>query len=867
MNEKINTVKGNTEKYKVTGMSCAACSARVERAVGSLDGVSECTVNLLTGDMSVKGDCTRDAVVAAVISAGYGVAEENDGSPDELSAVQNVETDRLLTRLIASVGFVLLLMYFSMGHMIGLPSPLWLSGNPLLSGLCQMLLAGIVMVINQDFFISGFKGLWHRAPNMNTLVSIGSMASFGYSFAMLIAMSRDIIDGGDGAKYLHDLYFESAAMILALITVGKLLESRAKGKTTDAIASLARLGSKTVTLITDDGEEIISVDKLKVGDVFIVRPGESIGTDGTVLSGESSIDESMLTGESMPRDISAGAAVCGGTVNTYGVITVRADKIGEGTVLAGIIRTVKDAAASKAPIAKLADRISAVFVPSVMLISLVTFIGWMIARGDIGYAIARAVSVLVISCPCALGLATPVAIMVGSGIGAKNGILYKTAEALEECGRIKTVVLDKTGTLTEGRPHVTDVFTADGVSENELLTLAYSLEYSSEHPLSRAVIDYAKNVCEPVPVSDFRAISGKGVAAKLGEDALYALSISAAAELIGEDKLPTEMLGAITAEAKTPLVFIKNSDYIGTIAVKDVLKPDAVSSISALKALGIRTVMLSGDNSATVSSVARAVGVDEAHAELLPEDKSAKMAEYMADGVTAMVGDGINDAPALTRANVGIAIGRGTDIAIESADVVILGNDLSEILDAVKIGRKTLLSIKENLFWAFIYNIIGIPLAAGFFGISLSPMIGAAMMSLSSFSVVMNSLRINLYKPMRLANSAPTVSDENSSEDFNKKTAENENSPDRCELLSTEGVENGNTAQDKEREAMTYVIKVSGMMCPHCEARVKKACEEISGVISAAASHTEGTVTVEAIRDVTEECRSAITSAGYDVVD
>ncbi len=845
MTENKTTENKTIEKYKVTGMSCAACSARVERAVGSLAGVDECTVNLLTGDMTVIGDATRDSVVAAVISAGYGVDAARSGNEHivrENSEIHSTGTRKILVRLGFSVGLVMILMYFSMGHMLGLPCPTWLVENPMLSGQCQMLLAGIVMMINQDFFISGFKGLIHRAPNMNTLVSIGSLASFGYSFAMLIAMSFDILGGGDGTVYLHELYFESAAMILALITVGKLLEQRAKGRTTDAIAALAGLRSKTAILLIDGTERTVSINDVKIGDIFVVRPGESIATDGEVVSGSSAIDESMLTGESMPRDISAGDLIYGGTLNTSGLITVRATKIGEGTVLAGIIATVREASATKAPIAKLADRVSAVFVPAVMALSLITFIGWMLAGRAVGYAIARAISVLVISCPCALGLATPVAIMVGSGVGARCGVLYKHASALEECGRVEIAVFDKTGTLTHGHPQVTDILARDGVGEDELMRIAASVEYGSEHPLARAVRDCYGDA-DIMRIAEFEAIGGKGVMALTDGVLTYGVSPAYAATLLGVDELPHDRISELSGEGKTPLVFIRNGEYIGTIAVSDTVKEDAVSSISAIKEMGIRTVMLSGDNEVAARAIADAIGIDECIAGVLPEGKEAVIRELMSEGKVAMIGDGINDAPALTRADVGIAIGRGTDIAIDSADVVLMGDSIGEVVDALKIGRRSLLNIKENLFWAFIYNCVGIPLAAGLFGLSLSPMVGAAMMSLSSFSVVMNALRLNLYKTSKKVQNLAT-----------------------CELLCTENDNKLPQNTEKEDEKMTVTLNVVGMMCPHCEARVKSMCEAIDGVVSAVPSHADGTVILEMTSDKTDECILAIKSAGYEII-
>ena len=832
------------EKYKVTGMSCAACSSRVERAVGGLEGVRSCSVNLLTGDMSVEGDVSCETVIAAVIKAGYGASHESGAKAPEAEKEKDTHTRALLLRLFVSLGLVTVLMYFSMGHMIGLPQ--MFGHNAMANGLCQMLLAALVMVINQRFFISGVKGLVRRSPNMDTLVSLGSLASFGYSFAMLIVMSYDILAGGDGMTYLHELYFESAAMILALITLGKMLESRAKGKTTDALKGLIALKGKYATLITDDGERVISVDEIKIGDVLAVRPGESIPTDSEVISGESSVDESMLTGESLPRDVLSGDTVYGGSINKSGYITVKAIKVGEGTVLANIIKMVRDASSTKAPIAKLADKVSAVFVPSVITISLITFVTWLLLGRELGFAVARAISVLVISCPCALGLATPVAIMVGSGVGAKHGVLFKTAASLEEAGRIKTVVLDKTGTITEGAPTVTDVVT-NGISTAELLTLARALEEKSEHPLAKAIVSYAdeKNAtkCE---IEGFKSLTGRGVYGKIGEKEVCALSFAAAYELLG-DSVPKDLADRFAEEGKTPVCFVHDGKYIGAIALSDTLKSDAKESVAILKSMGLKVVMLSGDNERTARAIAARVGIDEVIAGVLPDGKEEVIRSLMKDGKVAMVGDGINDAPALTKADIGIAIGRGTDIAIDSADVVLMRSTVMEVAYAIGIGRSTLRNIKENLFWAFVYNCVGIPLAAGVLGLSLNPMIGAAMMSLSSFSVVSNALRLNLWRPKKI--SISTIPCEENA---------------RFDAVNT--IENKNINKESENNTMQVVIKVEGMMCPHCEARVKKACEGIDGVTLATPSHAEGTVTLEMTRDAKSECEAAIVAAGYEVV-
>ena len=832
------------EKYKVTGMSCAACSSRVERAVGGLDGVRSCSVNLLTGDMSVEGDVSKETVIAAVEKAGYGAYHESGVEAPAGEKEKDTHTRALLLRLFVSLGLVTVLMYFSMGHMLGLPQIF--SHNAMANGLCQMLLASLVMVINQRFFISGVKGLIRRSPNMDTLVSLGSLASFGYSFAMLIVMSFDILAGGDGMAYLHELYFESAAMILALITLGKMLESRAKGRTTDALKGLIALKGKYATLLTDDGERVISVDDIKIGDVLAVRPGESIPTDCEVISGESSVDESMLTGESLPRDVLSGDTVYGGSINKSGYITVKAVKVGEGTVLAGIIKMVRDASSTKAPIAKLADKVSAVFVPCVMTISLITFVAWMLLGRELGYAVARAISVLVISCPCALGLATPVAIMVGSGVGARHGVLFKSAASLEEAGRIKTVVLDKTGTITEGAPTVTDVVPS-GISTAELLTVARALEEKSEHPLARAIVSYADEkgatLCE---IKDFKSLTGRGVCGKIGEKEVSALNFETAKDMLG-DSIPTDLADIFAKEGKTPVCFIHDGKYIGAIALSDTLKADARQSIATLNEMGLRVVMLSGDNERTARAIADKVGIDEVIAGVLPDGKEEVIRALMKDGKVAMVGDGINDAPALTKADIGIAIGHGTDVAIDSADIVVMRSTVMEVAYAIGIGRSTLRNIKENLFWAFIYNCVGIPLAAGVLGLSLNPMIGAAMMSLSSFSVVSNALRLNLWKPKKTHISAVPC-EENA----------------RIDTENT--VENNEVNEESENNIMQVVIKVEGMMCPHCEARVKKACEAIDGVTLATPSHTDGVVALEMSRDAKEECEAAIVAAGYEVV-
>ena len=822
-------------KYKVSGMSCAACSSRVERAVSQLEGVDSCSVNLLTGDMSVSGEVSVECVINAVKNAGYGAeAASVSRKTTENAEGESKKTEKkLLIRLLVSLSLTMIIMYLSMGHMIGL-SVGWLGSVQ--NATAQMLLAIVVMVINYRFFINGVKGAVHLAPNMDTLVSLGSISSFAYSLAVLIIMFMEENNGIDPSHRLHGLYFESAAMILALITLGKMLEARAKGKTTDAIRGLVNLGAKEAVILVDGKERRIDRELINVGDIMVVRPGESIPTDGVIAEGESLIDESMLTGESIPRDVFSGDKVYGGTLNTTGCLKVRASKVGEETVLASIIKMVKDASASKAPIAKIADKVSAVFVPTVLIIAALTFGGWMLAGRGVAYAIARGISVLVISCPCALGLATPVAIMVGSGVGARRGILFKNATALEESARVRIVVFDKTGTLTEGKSRVSEVVSD---REEEMLSVALSLESLSEHPLAFAVVSYAEDIgINKTTVSDFRALGGRGVYGKIGDHECYGVSVAYAAELceISDDIASRAQM--LAEEGKTPIVFIKDGECLGLIGVSDTLRADAKDSVKELRDSGIRVIMLSGDNERTAKAIAREAGIDEVIAGVLPDGKDAVIQELMKEGKVAMVGDGINDAPALTRADVGIAMGRGTDIAIDSADVVVMGQRVRDIPVALGIGRATLTNIRENLFWAFIYNSLGIPLAAGLFGLALSPMIGAAMMSLSSFSVVMNALRLNLWKPKT----------------FNDM-------PDKSNKMFT-----NNEIKQKENRKMTITIKVEGMMCPHCEARVKKACEAVEGVTIATPSHERGEVVVECVSDVCEACKKAITDAGYDVI-
>ena len=746
------------EQYNVTGMSCAACSARVEKAVKKVPGVTSCSVSLLTNSMGVEGTASPAAILSAVQEAGYGASPKNasasktsDASAD-LDALADRETPKLKRRLIASLGFLLVLMYFSMGHMMwGWPLPHWFDGNHVAMGLVQLLLAGIVMVINQKFFINGFKGLIHGAPNMDTLVALGSMASFVWSTYALFAMTRAQVDGNDELvmHYMMEFYFESAAMILTLITVGKMLEARSKGKTTDALKSLMKLAPKTATLVRDGAEVTVAIADVQKGDVFVVRPGENIPVDGVVLEGTSAVNESALTGESIPVDKAVGDKVSAATTNQSGFLRCEATRVGEDTTLAQIIKMVSDAAATKAPIAKIADTVSGFFVPAVISIAVVTTIVWLLLGHELGYALARGISVLVISCPCALGLATPVAIMVGNGLGAKNGILFKTAASLEAAGRTQIVALDKTGTITEGAPRVTDLLPAEGVTETELLTLAAALESRSEHPLAKAVLaDAEAKAITPPEVTDFAALPGNGLAAKLDGMDIYAGNAAFIQTKLTLPAALAQQAEKLASEGKTPLFFGGAGRLLGVIAVADTIKEDSPEAIRQLQNMGIRVVMLTGDNQRTADAIGRQAGVDEVIAGVLPDGKEAVIRQLQASGKVAMVGDGINDAPALTRADTGIAIGAGTDVAIDAADVVLMNSKLSDVPAAIRLSRATLRNIHENLFWAFIYNIIGIPLAAGLFipfGLTLNPMFGAAAMSLSSFCVVSNALRLNLF--------------------------------------------------------------------------------------------------------------------------
>ncbi len=819
------------EQYSVTGMTCAACSARVEKAVGALPGVDRCSVNLLTHSMGVEGTAPAAQIIAAVERAGYGAALK--GAPVTASTsdpLVDTTTPVLRRRLVASVGFLLVLMYISMGHtMWGWPLPGFLAENPIAIGLTQLLLTAIVMVINQRFFISGFAALIHGAPNMDTLVALGSAAAFGYSTYVLYAMTTAV----HAAHHLHDLYFESAAMILTLITVGKMLEAHAKGRTTDALRGLMELAPRTATLVVDGEEWTVPVEQVTVGAVFAVRPGETIPVDGVIIEGESAVDESALTGESVPVDKRVGDSVSAATLNRSGYLRCRATRIGEDTTLSRIIHMVEDAAATKAPIAKVADTVSGIFVPVVIGIAVVTLVGWLLAGQTIGFAIARGISVLVISCPCALGLATPVAIMVGSGVGARQGVLFKTAASLEQTGRTKIVALDKTGTITAGQPQVTDLLPVD--SETALLEIAYAVEQYSEHPLAGAVCRYAQEQgLTPAAVTDFTVLPGNGLTARLNDHTI----VGGNREFIRQyATVPTDMEAAashLAEKGKTPLYFARDDQLLGILAVADVIKEDSPAAIEELHRMGIRVVMLTGDNPRTAAAIGQQAGVDEVIAGVLPEGKEAAIRRLMEQGATAMVGDGINDAPALTRAHTGIAIGAGTDIAIDAADVVLMHSRLSDVPAAIRLSRATLRNIRQNLFWAFIYNLIGIPLAAGLFisllGWQMNPMFGAAAMSLSSFCVVTNALRLNFFR-------------------FHPG--------DRKPI-----------ANRKENAKMEKVIQVEGMMCPHCEAHVKKALEDIPGVETAVADHKSGTATVTLSTDVADAVlRAAVEAQGYKTLD
>ena len=845
------------EQYNVTGMSCAACSARVEKAVKKVPGVTSCSVSLLTNSMGVEGTASEAAILKAVQDAGYGASLKGAASnaahstSADLDALADHETPKLKRRLIASLGFLLVLMYFSMGHMMwGWPLPHWFDGNHIAMGLVQLLLAGIVMVINQKFFLNGFKGLLHGAPNMDTLVALGSMASFVWSTYALFAMTRAQVDGNHELvmHYMMEFYFESAAMILTLITVGKMLEARSKGKTTDALKSLMKLAPKTATLLRNGAEVVVPVEQVQKGDVFVVRPGENIPVDGIVLEGTSAVNESALTGESIPVDKAAGDKVSAATTNQSGFLQCQATRVGEDTTLAQIIKMVSDAAATKAPIAKIADTVSGFFVPAVISIAVLTTIVWLLLGHELGYALARGISVLVISCPCALGLATPVAIMVGNGLGAKNGILFKTAASLEAAGRTQIVALDKTGTITSGEPKVTDILPAEGVTESELLTLAASLEQKSEHPLAKAVLAYAETETIACPdVTDFTALPGNGLSAKLDGMEIFGGNASFIATKVEVPEALQNDAAALSAQGKTPLFFGGAGRLMGVIAVADTIKEDSPRAIQELQNMGIRVVMLTGDNQRTADAIGRQAGVDEVIAGVLPDGKEAVIRRLQESGKVAMVGDGINDAPALTRA--------GTDVAIDAADVVLMNSKLSDVPATIRLSRATLRNIHENLFWAFIYNIIGIPLAAGVFiplGLTLNPMFGAAAMSLSSFCVVSNALRLNLFdvhstKHDRKVNpvSAPAAS----------------SAP-----VAEAPAENKESNSNQEDPTMKKTLHVEGMMCGHCEARVKKALEALPEVSEAVVSHTAGTAIVTLSAEVSNETlKKAVEDQDYQV--
>ena len=885
------------KQYTVTGMSCAACSSRVEKAVSKVPGVTACSVSLLTNSMGVEGDVPPETVIHAVEDAGYGASLKGQGTAAQAQsaseaedALKDRETPVLKHRLIASMGFLAVLMYMSMGHMMwGWPLPHFMDGNHVAMGLLQLLLAGIIMVINQKFFISGFKGLLHRAPNMDTLVALGSGASFIYSTYALFAMTDAQLKGNDTAvmSYMHEFYFESAAMILALITVGKMLEARSKGKTTDALKGLMKLAPKTAVIIRDGVETKVLIEEVKKGDVFVVRPGENIPVDGVVLEGTSAVNEAALTGESIPVDKAQGDPVSAATVNQSGYLRCEATRVGEDTSLSQIIRMVSDAAATKAPIAKIADRVSGVFVPAVITIAVVTTIIWLLAGQTFGFALARGISVLVISCPCALGLATPVAIMVGNGMGAKNGILFKTAVSLEETGKMDIVALDKTGTITSGEPRVTDVIPSGGVTEKELVSLALSLEKKSEHPLAKAVLLYAKEQQVDAPeAADFQALPGNGLSGTLDGASLAGGSfsyISGHTTVSAQEQASFERLAS---EGKTPLCFMKNGRLAGMIAVADVIKEDSPQAVKELQNMGIRVVMLTGDNERTARAIGAQAGVDEVIAGVLPDGKESVIRSLKEQGKVAMVGDGINDAPALTRADIGIAIGAGTDIAIDAADVVLMKSRLSDVPAAIRLSRATLRNIHENLFWAFFYNVVGIPLAAGLwypiFGWKLNPMFGAAAMSLSSFCVVTNALRLNLFKmhdaskdhPMRkraekAANKGGDKAENagavrTGAEDTRSigQTA-NENETVSKEMQKSENQKNH---INMEGITMTKTMNIEGMMCGHCEARVKKALEALAGVESAEVSHEKGTAVVSMSADVADDTlKEAVEAQDYKV--
>lgn len=831
------------KQYNVTGMSCASCVARVEKAVNKVEGVTSCSVNLLTNSMSVDGDVKSSDVISAVEKAGYGATLKGNSSKENKSSdepLKDTETPKLKKRLFSSLVFLLLLMYISMGHMMwGFPLPSILANNHIAMGLIQLLLTGIIMVINQKFFISGFKALIHRSPNMDTLVALGAGASFIYSVYALFAMTNAQVNNDMSLvmKYMDEFYFESAGMILTLITLGKMLESYSKGKTTNAIKGLMNLAPKKATILVDNTEKVVPIEEVKIGDIFVVKPGENIPVDGVVIEGESAVNESALTGESIPVDKTVGDNVSGATVNQSGFIKCKATKVGEDTTLSQIIKMVSDASATKAPIAKVADKVSGVFVPIVISIAVVTIIVWLLCGATFGNALVRGISVLVISCPCALGLATPVAIMVGNGVGAKNGILFKNATSLETTGKVSYVLLDKTGTITNGTPVVTDIIPSENYTENDLLSYASSLESKSEHPLAKAVVQKAidSNI-KTLDTTDFKSLTGNGVSAKINGKTIVGGSVKHISSITNIDEKVIKQADDLATKGKTPLLFVMDNRLLGIIAVADVVKSDSPKAIKELQNMGIKVVMVTGDNEKTAQAIAKESGVDEVIAGVLPDGKEKVVTQYKEKGMVAMVGDGINDAPALTRADIGIAIGAGTDVAIDSADIVLMKSKLTDVSGAIRLSRGTLGNIHENLFWAFIYNVIGIPLAAGvwipIFGWTLSPMFGAAAMSLSSFCVVTNALRLNFL---------------------------NIRSSKRDRKIK-------NITNKKEKNTMTTTLKINGMMCPHCEATVKTALESIDGVTSAEVSHESGTAVVTLSKEVNEDVlKKAVVDKGYTV--
>lgn len=831
------------KQYNVTGMSCASCVARVEKAVNKVDGVTSCSVNLLTNSMSVDGDVKSSDVISAVEKAGYGASLKGNSSKENKTndePLKDTETPKLKKRLFSSLVFLLLLMYISMGHMMwGFPLPSILANNHIAMGLIQLLLTGIIMVINQKFFISGFKALIHRSPNMDTLVALGAGASFIYSVYALFAMTNAQVNNDMSLvmKYMDEFYFESAGMILTLITLGKMLESYSKGKTTNAIKGLMNLAPKKATILVDNAEKVVPVEEVKIGDIFVVKPGENIPVDGVVIEGESAVNESALTGESIPTDKTVGDNVSGATVNQSGFIKCKATKVGEDTILSQIIKMVSDASATKAPIAKVADKVSGVFVPIVISIAVVTIIVWLLCGATFGNALVRGISVLVISCPCALGLATPVAIMVGNGVGAKNGILFKNATSLETTGKVSYVLLDKTGTITNGTPVVTDIIPSENYTQDDLLSYASSLESKSEHPLAKAVVQKAidSNI-KTLDTTDFKLLTGNGVSAKINGKTIVGGSVKHISSIANIDENIIKQADDLATKGKTPLLFVMDNQLLGIIAVADVVKSDSPKAIKELQNMGIKVVMVTGDNEKTAQAIAKESGVDEVIADVLPDGKEKVVTQYKEKGMVAMVGDGINDAPALTRADIGIAIGAGTDVAIDSADIVLMKSKLTDVSGAIRLSRGTLRNIHENLFWAFIYNVIGIPLAAGvwipIFGWTLSPMFGAAAMSLSSFCVVTNALRLNFL---------------------------NIRSSKRDRKIK-------NITNKKEKNTMTTTLKINGMMCPHCEATVKTALESIDGVTFAEVSHESGTAVVTLSKEVSEDVlKKAVVDKGYTV--